>query len=253
MEYDYQIFSAFAVIKAAKVLELIVRYDRAFGGGFENSFQGNKISYIPFADIHTAIKNDPALSPYFKSLNGIWKFNWVKKPTDRPVDFFQENYDVNGWGVIEVPGNWELQGYGMQIYLDEEYPFPPDPPNIPHNWTPVGSYSREFQLPENWHDREIFLHFAGVRSAMYVWVNGEKVGYSQGSRTPAEFNITKYRREGINKLSVEVYRWSDGSYLEGQDTLRLSGIERDVFLFSPIKLIKGITIPISFNWCSSIK
>lgn len=189
-------------------------------------------TYLPFSDINTALKNDANRSPFFKSLNGTWKFSWVKKPADRPVDFYKECYDVNQWDDIPVPSNWELQGYGVPIYTDEAYPFPRNPPYIPHDWNPVGSYKRTFSCPKEWKGRQIFLHFCGVKSAMYVWVNGEKVGYSQGSKTPAEFNITEYIREGENTLALEVYRWSDGAYLEDQDYWKISGIERDVCLFS---------------------
>ena len=189
-------------------------------------------TYIPYADIKTALTNDPAQSPFYQSLNGIWKFNWVRKPADRPVDFYDDDYDVSRWDDIAVPGNWELQGYGIPIYTNTDYPFPVNPPYIPHDYNPVGSYRRSFTILESWEGRQVFLHFRGVKSAMYVWINGDKVGYSQGSKTPAEFNITEYLRQGENTLAVEVYRWSDGAYLEDQDYWKISGIERDVFLFS---------------------
>jgi beta-galactosidase len=189
-------------------------------------------TYIPYADVQTALKNNRAQSPYYKSLNGFWKFSWVRKPADRPVDFYRDEYDVSQWAEIKVPGNWELQGYGVPIYTDEEYPFPASPPHIPHDYNPVGSYRRGFAVPEDWKSRQVFLHFGGVKSAMYVWINGKEVGYSQGSKTPAEFNITRYLHDGENTLAVEVYRWSDGAYLEGQDYWKISGIEREVFLFS---------------------
>ncbi len=189
-------------------------------------------TYIPYPDINTALKNDPSLSQFYKSLNGIWKFNWVRRPGERPVDFFKDGYDVSKWSDIKVPGNWELQGFGIPIYTDADYLFPAVPPKIPHDYNPVGSYRRNFTVPETWKNRQVFLHFAGTKSAMYVWVNGKKVGYSQGSKTPAEFNITKFLSEGENNLAVEIYRWSDGAYLEDQDYWKISGIERDVFLFS---------------------
>jgi len=189
-------------------------------------------SYYPYATLAQALKNDPQQSPFYQSLNGKWKFNWVRKPADRPADFFREDYDVSRWHEIEVPGNWELQGFGVPIYTDVEYPFPCNPPFIPHDYNPVGSYRRSFTVPKDWADRQIFLHFRSVRSAMYVWVNGKKVGYSQGSKTPAEFNITSFLRDGENSLAVQVYRWSDGAYLEGQDYWKISGIERDVFLYA---------------------
>jgi beta-galactosidase len=188
--------------------------------------------YIPYKDVETALKNKPEKSCYYQSLNGTWKFHWVRKPSDRPMNFFKNDYDVSGWNDIVVPGNWELQGYGIPIYTDTDYPFPADPPHIPHEYNPVGSYRREFTIPDRWDARQVFVHFGGVRSAMYVWVNGHSVGYSQGSKTPAEFNITRFLRKGNNCLAVEVYRWSDGSYLEDQDYWKISGIERDVFLFS---------------------
>ena len=189
-------------------------------------------SYIPFADEESARDNDRNKSPFYISLNGVWKFNWVRKPSERPEGFFSEEYGVDHWSDIKVPGNWEFQGFGVPIYTDTDYPFPANPPHIPHDYNPVGSYRRSFNIPETWGERQVFLHFGGVKSAMYVWVNGKKVGYSQGSKTPAEFNITRYVREGENTLAVEVYRWSDGAYLEDQDYWKVSGIEREVFLFS---------------------
>ncbi|MDH5386766.1 MAG: beta-galactosidase, partial [Candidatus Aminicenantes bacterium] len=189
-------------------------------------------TYIPYSDIQTALKNEPSRSPFYKSLNGLWKFNWVKKPADRPVDFYKVDYDVSQWHDISVPGNWELQGFGVPIYTDTEYPFPSDPPRIPHDDNPVGSYKRTFTIPDSWFDNQVFLHLGSVKSAMYVWINGNEVGYSQGSKTPAEFNITRYLRQGDNSLASEVYRFSDGAYLEGQDYWKISGIERDVYLFS---------------------
>jgi len=187
---------------------------------------------MPFSDKKAALKGDRDGSPFFRLLNGSWRFHWVNKPADRPVEFYRPDYDVSGWDKIPVPGNWQMYGYGRPIYTNIRYPFPANPPHIPHDYNPVGSYRREFTIPANWKDRQVFLHFDGVDSAFYLWVNGEKVGYSQGSRTPAEFNITGYLQRGTNILAVEVYRFSDGSYLEDQDFWRLSGIFRDVYLFS---------------------
>ena len=199
-------------------------------------------SYIPYGSISQAINDVPDNSPWYESLNGIWKFNWVSHPDMRLVDFYKTNYDVSYWDNIVVPSNWQLQGYGKPIYTNVRYPFAKNPPKIigpaPAGYTknelpnPVGSYKRDFIVPESWDGREIFVHFAGVKSAFYLWINGVKVGYSQGSMTPAEFNITDYVSAGENTISVEVYRWSDGSYLEDQDIWRLSGIYRDVFLYS---------------------
>jgi beta-galactosidase len=190
------------------------------------------VTYIPFADVSAALNNELEQSPFYVSLNGLWKFNWVRKPADRPMNFYKDDFDVSRWDDIRVPANWELQGYGIPIYTDVDYPFPANPPHIPHEYNPVGSYRRSFRVPDTWKGRQVFLHFGGVKSAMYVWVNEKAVGYSQGSKTPAEFNITSHVHEGENTLSVEVYRWSDGAYLEDQDYWKISGIERDVFLFS---------------------
>ena len=173
-------------------------------------------------------------------LNGIWKFNWVKAPEERPVTFYKPSYDVSAWDEIEVPSNWEMKGYGTPLYTNVTYPFLNKPPFIQaqKGYTtekepnPVGSYRREFTLPEGWAGQEVFLHFDGVYSAFYVWVNGKQVGYSQGSNNDAEFNISRYVRKGTNTLAVEVYKWSDGSYLEDQDMFRLAGIHRDVYLMA---------------------
>jgi len=191
-----------------------------------------RCSWYPFPDVETALRGDPMQSPFVTSLNGTWKFRWVRKPAERPKDFYKDDYDVSAWDDIRVPANWELEGYGTPIYTDMEYPFPSDPPRIPHDWNPVGSYKRTFTIPKKWKGRQVFLYFGGVKSAFYVWVNGRNIGYSQGSKTPAEFNITEYLREGDNTLSLEVYRWSDGAYLEDQDYWKISGIERDVLLLS---------------------
>ncbi len=194
---------------------------------------------IPFQDIESALEEKNEASVNYKSLNGQWNFNWVKKPSDRPEDFFKLDYDVKDWDEIPVPSNWQLHGYGIPIYTNVKYPYSVqkvDIPSIDHNYNPVGSYRMEFNLPDNWKGREIFIHFGGVKSAFYIWLNGIKIGYSQGSMTPAEFNITKFLKKGINILAVEVYRWSDGSYLEDQDMWRFSGIYREVYIFSTPKL-----------------
>lgn len=185
-----------------------------------------------FADEQSALRGARQDSEFHRSLNGRWKFHWARRPDDRPQDFYHPEFDDRAWDEIAVPGNWQLQGYDIPIYLNQEYPFRKDPPRIQRDFNPVGSYRREFEVPAAWTGRQVFLHFAGVESAFYVWVNGTRVGYSEDSRTPAEFNITRRLRPGKNVLAVEVYRWSDGSYLECQDFWRLSGIFRDVYLFS---------------------
>lgn len=179
----------------------------------------------------TRVNNGRDDSPYVKLLNGDWKFRWSANPEDRPADFYRTGYDDSGWGTIPVPSNWQTEGHGKPIYTNVVYPFDKNPPFIAgRNGNPVGSYRTSFTVPENWKGRNVEICFDGVESAFYLWCNGEKVGYSQGSRTPARFDLTKHLRDGENKLAVEVYRWCDGSYLEDQDFWRLSGIFRDVYL-----------------------
>ena len=175
------------------------------------------------------------------SLDGQWLFHWSRKPEERPADFYREDYDVSSWDKITVPGNWQMQGYGTPIYTNITYPFQRNRPSVtnepPKEWTayenrnPVGSYVTFVDVTKDMLSKNLILHFGGVHSAFYVWVNGKKVGYSQNSMSPAEFDVTSYLREGHNKLAVEVYRWSDGSYLEDQDMWRLSGIFRSVELW----------------------
>jgi beta-galactosidase len=186
-----------------------------------------------YPDKEAALGRDAAISPYQQSLNGTWRFHWVPKPADRPMDFYRSEFDTAGWNTIEVPSNVEIQGYGIPIYTNIQYPWgEPDPPNIPEDNNPVSSYRRTFNVPDSWADRHLLLRFEGVASAFYVWVNGQRVGMSKGSRTDAEFDITPYVKPGENQLAVEVYRWCDGSYLEDQDFWRLSGIYRNVTLLA---------------------
>ena len=175
------------------------------------------------------------------SLDGQWYFHWSRNPEERPAEFYREDYDVSQWGKIAVPGNWQMQGYGTPIYTNMNYPFQRNRPSVtdepPRDWTafesrnPVGSYVTFVEVTKEMLKQNLILHFGGVHSAMYVWVNGKQVGYSQNSMSPAEFDVTKYLKAGKNRLAVEVYRWSDGSYLEDQDMWRLSGIFRPVQLW----------------------
>ncbi|MDZ7373709.1 MAG: DUF4981 domain-containing protein [candidate division KSB1 bacterium] len=187
---------------------------------------------MPYADFEQARACIREASPYYLSLNGKWKFHWVPRPEERPTEFYKPEFDASGWAEIPVPSNWQMLGYDKPIYTNIRYPFPKNPPYVDHSYNPVGSYRRTFRLPREWRGRQVFLHFDGVESAFYVWMNGQFVGYSEDSRTPAEFNITSFVRDGENVLAVEVYRWSDGSYLEDQDFWRMSGIFRNVYLFS---------------------
>ena len=227
------------------VVAMIVMEDqkkKIFGSEWENQtiFHINRepprAHFFPFETEQLAREGDQKKSAYFESFNGSWKFHFAPNPNKSIAGFEQPDFPVDTWQDIQVPGHWELQGWSVPIYLDEEYPFTPDPPFVPHEYNAVGSYVRYFELNEDWLDRDIFIRFGGVRSAFYLWLNGTMVGYSQGSKTPAEFDITRHVVRGRNKVAVQVYRFSDGSYLEGQDTWRVSGLERDVYLYAPPKV-----------------
>ena len=175
------------------------------------------------------------------SLNGTWKFRWTKTPETRVKDFWRTDFDDTVWTTFTVPANWEVNGYGTPIYVSAGYPFKIDPPYVMRepkkDWTtyeernPTGQYRRSFMLPDSWTNGQTFLRFEGVMSAFYVWINGERVGYSQGSMEPSEFNVTKFLQRGENQIAIEVYKYSDGSYLEDQDFWRFGGIHRDVLLY----------------------
>ncbi len=187
---------------------------------------------IPYKSRSKAVNCIKEESFFYQSLNGVWRFHWSPNPDQTPGDFYKKEYDSSPWNDIPVPSNWQLQGYGKPIYLNVRYPFKKNPPYIQNDYNPVGCYRTTFSISEEWENRETYIHFEGVESAFYLWLNGKMVGYSQGSRTPAEFNLTSYLEHGENMLAVKVFRWSDGSYLECQDFWRLSGIFRDVYLFS---------------------
>jgi len=185
--------------------------------------------FFPYDNVDAAMTGERAMSSWFKLLNGNWKFNFSPSPAEAPADFYAEGYDTSNWDDIHVPWSWQCHGYDYPHYTNVIYPFPTDPPRVPSE-NPTGSYRRNFSISENWNGKRIILHFEGVDSAFYVWVNGKEVGFSKGSRIPAEFDITDYVRTGENSLAVRVFRWSDGSYVEDQDMWWLSGIMRDVYL-----------------------
>ena len=200
-------------------------------------FRINKIdphaTLFPFENRELALSGERERSARYRSLNGLWKFHFAFKPADRPAGFYEEKYDAGAWADIPVPANWEVQGYDHPIYLDEKYAFDTHWPAAPLDYNPVGSYRRSFEPPAGWQPgRRLFLHLGAVNSAVYVWVNGRQVGYSEDSKTPAEFDITDYARSGPNTLALQVFRWCDGSYLEAQDMLKVSGIEREVFVYT---------------------
>ena len=202
---------------------------------FQINREEARSNFFPFESKELALKNDKSLSKYYHSLNGQWKFHFAKNPLQKAIGFEKIDHDISSWENIQVPGHWEMQGWSVPIYLDEEYPFPPNPPFVPHDYNTVGSYVKTFESKKLWNNKDIFIHFGGVRSAFYLWLNGEFIGYSQGSKTPAEFDITNKIIMGENRIAVQVYRFSDGSYLEGQDTWRVSGLERDVYLYAVSK------------------
>jgi beta-galactosidase len=197
---------------------------------------------MPYADINEALVALRHASSYCRSLNGLWKFNWVSWPQMRPVDFYKPEYDITSWKEIPVPSNWQLLGYGTPYYRNLGYIIKKDFPHVmsmpPKNFTayeernPVGSYRRDFDLPADWKGRQVFLTFDGVDAGFFLWINGEKVGYSVNSRNAAEFDITRYVKPGKNMVAVEVYRFTSGTWLEDQDMWRLSGIFRNVSLWS---------------------
>lgn len=166
------------------------------------------------------------------SLNGTWKFLFSKNNSECPDDFYKPGFSTRKWKNIEVPGSWELQGFDAPIYTDVSYPFPTNPPFVPQDYNPVGAYVREFSMPAGWDGMDVFIDFEGVESAFYCWINGELAGYSEDSRLPAHFNISKLLKKGKNKIAVKIFRYSDGSYMEDQDYWKYSGIERNVYLYA---------------------
>ena len=229
-----QFFICFLIISATTLFaqEITSVNDWENPAVFQINREPARATFLPFADEASAVADDYSRSPWYMSLNGTWKFSWVPTPDQRPQDFYKTDFNTTHWKEIDVPSNWELKGYGIPIYTNITYPFPKNPPYIPHSDNPVGSYRRYFNVPENWESRRVFLHFEAGTSAMYIWVNGQKVGYTENTKSPAEFDITAYVKPGKNLVAVEVYRWSDGSYFEDQDFWRLSGIDRNVYLYS---------------------
>ncbi len=186
--------------------------------------------YIPYSTEKEALLD--GVSPFTKSLDGIWSFHLVNTPAERSLDFQNDNFDVSNWDHIKVPANWQVEGFDRYMFTDVEYPIPPNPPFVPKDFNPVGSYKRSFTVNEKWKGKDVFIHLGGVNSFFYIWINGKYVGLSKDSKTPAEFNISTFLRKGENTVSLQVFRFSDGTYLEGQDMWKLSGIERSVYLIA---------------------
>lgn len=196
--------------------------------------ENKELAHVPFVlydNKAMALTDDYERSPYYQSLNGEWKFQYTDNYRERPVDFYLPSYKDEKWKAITVPSNWELKGFGTPIYTNIIYPFPKNPPYVGED-NPVGTYRKKFTVPDKWHGKQVLLHFGSITGCAFVYVNGQKVGMSKVSKTAAEFNITPYIRKGENILAVQVFRWHDGSYLEDQDFWRLTGIERDVFIYA---------------------
>lgn len=194
--------------------------------------EATRATSVPYQNEQQALKDNYSESPYFQSLDGTWKFFWVPKPAEVPSGFYNESYDVSKWANMPVPGNWEFNGYGIPMYVNTGFGFPKNPPFIDREDAPVGAYRHTFNIPSDWDGRRVYLHFEGGTNSMYVWINGQEVGYTENAKSPAEFDITKYIRKGQNTLACEVHKFSDGTYIEDQDMWRLGGINRSVYLYS---------------------
>jgi beta-galactosidase len=187
--------------------------------------------YIPYADAGSAKSGKRARSPFYQTLNGSWKFQYHRSVRDVEEAFYEESTNVSAWDELIVPSCWQVNGYDQLQYTNINYPFPCDPPYVPDN-NPAGLYVREFNVSGHWDKKDKYIVFEGVNSCFYLWVNGKFAGYSQGSRVPAEFNVSSLLREGKNRIAVMVLKWCDGSYLEDQDAWRYTGIFRDVYLLA---------------------
>ena len=191
------------------------------------------VPFIPFENIDQAKDADWEQSPYYRSLNGTWKFLWTKSPLESPREFHHTEYNASEWNDIQVPGTWQMQGFGYNIYRNVPMEFAPyDPPHVPVEFNPSAYYIREFEVPGSWKDRKVVLHFDGVKAGFWVWINGVYTGFDKGSMTAAEFDISEYLVPGRNKIAVQVVRWTDGSYLEDQDMWRFAGIYRRVYMYA---------------------
>ncbi|MEP6845587.1 MAG: glycoside hydrolase family 2 TIM barrel-domain containing protein [Panacibacter sp.] len=190
--------------------------------------------FIPYSNEQAALQKDS--SSFTKSLDGVWKFHLVNNPSEKPATFYKDTFDINKWHNIKVPANWQVEGFDKFIFTDVEYPIPPNPPLVPSDYNPVGSYKRNFTMPASWKEKNIFIHLGAVNSFFYLWINEHYVGLSKDSKTPTEFDITSYLQKGNNTVSIQVFRFSDGTYLEGQDMWKLSGIERSIYLISRPKI-----------------
>lgn len=202
---------------------------------FEVNQQEGHVPLVPYMTVNEALKNNRSGATSVLSLNGTWKFHFANTPEGTPDKFFIENFNDKKWDTIHVPSNWEMQGFGDPLFRNVSTPFRPNPPYVPKEYNPTGSYRKTFNVPGSWKDKEVFLRMEKTASASFVWVNGKEVGYNEGAQEPAEYNITKYLKPGKNTIAINVYKYSDGYYLEDQDYWRLAGIFDDVWLFATPK------------------
>ncbi len=202
---------------------------------FELNQEEGHTPVVPYLSVNEALNNNRELAGSYLSLNGTWKFNYSDTPGGIVQGFFKENFNDKSWNTIPVPSNWEMQGYGDPLFRNVRTPFKPDPPRVPDEYNPAGSYRRSFVIQSAWKNKEIFLRMEKTASASFVWINGKEVGYNEGGQEPAEYNITKYVKPGKNTIAVLVIKYSDGYYLEDQDYWRLAGIFDDVWLYATPK------------------
>ena len=227
------IFSVTALLSAQKRPFLSNIYDYLENTNvFELNQESGHTPLVPYTSADEALENNRFKAAGFMSLNGTWKFHFSDTPEGTPVNFFSENFNDTGWDTIHVPSNWEMQGFGDPLFRNVTAPFPANPPFVPREYNPTGSYRKIFTVPASWKEKEVFLRMEKTASASFVWINGKEVGYNEGAQEPAEYNITKYLKPGKNTIAVNVYKYSDGYYLEGQDYWRLAGIFDDVWLFA---------------------
>ena len=197
----------------------------------------SRATLLPYPTSEEALQRGD--SKWVMDISGQWRFHWTATPAEAPEGFEALSYDDTSWATIPVPGNWEVEGYGYPIYTNVNYPHPKNPPYIPHDDNPTGCYRHTFTIPDDWAGRRIILHFESGLAAMHVWLNGQEVGYAEGTKTAVEFDITPYATIGTNTLAIKGFRWADGSYLEDQDFWRLSGFDRRVKVYSVDKVRIG--------------
>jgi beta-galactosidase len=199
---------------------------------FELNQEPGHVPLVPYATAQEALAGMMEKSGSYLSLNGTWKFFYSETPEGTPAGFYNVNFNDKEWSSITVPGNWEMQGFGDPLFRNVTTPFKPTPPRVPHEYNPTGSYRKTFELPSNWKGKQVFLRLEKTASASFIWINGKEAGYNEGGQEPAEYNITRYLKPGKNTLAVNVYKYSDGYYLEDQDYWRLAGIFDNVWLFA---------------------